>query len=138
MAYSLTELVVRIILIDSASTSAERQHSMQIILTLSFPTPIDFVFDYINNRLALALDFEGHPELVEYLKTLDCQKALQVVGGRFGRAESGELATSEWSGHYGEAWNNSLRDCFKEFMRDCGIHIRHREWYAHQTSDRVG
>jgi hypothetical protein len=132
------EFSVRIILIDSASPAQERHRSIKLISTMPFPAPIDFIFDYINNRLALALDFEGHPELVEYLKTLPSERELQVAGGRFGRAKSGELATSEWSGHYGEAWNDSTRDCFKTFMKDCGIEIRHKQWYKHQTADQVG
>ncbi len=129
---------MRIILVDATSTNHKRQQAVNTISTMAFSSPVDFVFDYINNRLALALDFEGHPELVAYLKTLPSQQELRVVGGRFGRAASGALATSEWSGHYGEDWNCSTRDSFIKFMENCGIQIVHREWHANQTANQVG
>ena len=129
---------MRVIVVDSTSPADERQQAIKLISTMSFPSPVDFVFDYINMRIALALDFESHRELVGYLRTLPNERELYVVGGRFGRAASGELATSEWSGHYGEGWNELTRDCFIKFMKDCGIQILHREWHAHQTANQVG
>jgi hypothetical protein len=129
---------VRILIVDSLNNSNENQQAIQLILTMPFSKPVDFVFDYANLRLALALDFESHPQLVESLQLLANLKEVQIVGGRVGRNASGELATSEWSGRFGGAWNEANRDCFTEFMSVLGMPIIHRVWDEYQTANEVG
>lgn len=129
---------MRVLIVDSLDNSDENQQAIQLILTMPFSKPLDFVFDYANLRLALALDFESHPQLVESLQLLPNLKELQIVGGRFGRSASGRLATSEWSGRFGEAWNEANRNCFTEFMSALGMPIIHRVWDKYQTANEVG
>lgn len=127
-----------IIVIDLTRPADEKQQAIELISKMPFPEPHDFVFDYINRRLALAVNFEGHPELVFYLNTLPAEQEVQAAGGRFGRTVSGSLATSEWSGHYGHAWNESTRNCWIKFMEECRLPIIHREWHVDQTAYEVG
>lgn len=129
---------MRILIVDSLGNSDENQQTIQLIQTLPFCQPVDFIFDCANLRLALALDFESHPQLVESLQVLTNLKELQIVGGRFGRTASGQLATSEWSGRYGGAWNEANRQCFTEFMSALGMPIIHRVWHKQQTANEVG
>lgn len=129
---------MEILVVDSISNRSKNQQVIRLLSTLSFPHPVDFVFDYINLRLALALDFESHPQLVEYLQTLPHHHRLQAVGGRFGRAASGQLATSEWSGRYGAAWNDRNRQCFTEFMAAMEMPVIHQAWNQYQTANQVG
>lgn len=129
---------MRILIVDPLDNSDENQQTIQLIQALPFCQPVDFVFDYANLRLALALDFESHPQLVEFLQVLTNPKELQIVGGRFGRTASGQLGTSEWSGRYGAAWNEENRQCFTEFMSTLGMPIIHRAWHKYQTADEVG
>lgn len=126
-----------IILLNSTSSIDKIQESIKLISEILFPEPVDFIFDCTELRLAIATDFEGHPQLVEHLKILPTD-SLQIVGGRFGRSKSGELATSEWSGHYGHAWNKSTRKSFQEFMQNCSLPVIHREWHSQQTAYEVG
>lgn len=129
---------MEILVVDSMASIVETQRIVQSILALPFPKPVDFVFDYINLRLAIALDFESHPQLVEYLQTIPHQHPLQAVGGRLGRSTSGQLATSEWSGRYGDGWNDQNRQCFKQSMAAMGMPIAHQVWNQSQTANQVG
>jgi Bacterial toxin 43 len=134
----IKEFVMKIILLNSTSCIDETQESIELISAMLFPEPLDFIFDCNRDILAIATDFEGHPELVEHLKIIPTDSQFQIVGGRFGRTKSGELATSEWSGHYGHGWNELTRNYFQNFMQKCNIPVIHREWHSQQTAYEVG
>lgn len=129
---------MKIILLNSTGCIDEIQKSIELISAMLFPEPLDFIFESTHEILAIATDFEGHPKLVEYLTITATDSQFQIVGGRFGRTISGELATSEWSGHYGLTWNELTRNSFKNFMQKCSIPVIHREWHSQQTAYEVG
>jgi len=130
---------VRTLILDSICSSPyEQQRVIQQLTSMPFFLPVDFVFDLTNQRLALAIDFESHPVLAETLSQLPSTKPQKLVGGRFGRTIANQLATSEWSGHYGEVWNEESRTEFVRFMQSYGILIQHRAWHSQQTANDVG
>ena len=129
---------VSILVIDLVAPTDVKQQHLQQLVSMDFLQPLDFVFDCVNVKLALALDFESHPILVEALDSLPCSQPSRMVGGRFGRTKAGQLATSEWSGRCNENWNGHTRACFVQSMKRFGISIVHRPWHKGQTADEVG
>ncbi|MEM9214936.1 MAG: polymorphic toxin type 43 domain-containing protein [Cyanobacteria bacterium P01_F01_bin.150] len=129
---------VSILVIDLVAPTDIKQQNLQQLISMDFLQPLDFVFDCANVKLALALDFESHPILVEALERLPHSQSPRMVGGRFGRTDAGQLATSEWSGRCNENWNDNTRTCFVQSMKCFGISIVHRPWHDGQTADEVG
>jgi hypothetical protein len=52
-----------------------------------------------------------------------------VVGGMFSRSPDGTIRTNEYSGHYGERWNDHIRQKFVNFLEEkTGIKVDHELW----------
>jgi hypothetical protein len=51
-----------------------------------------------------------------------------VVGGRLIRGPEGGFLTAEWSGHFGENWNDPVRQQFANFMSSFGFDATHTPW----------
>lgn len=129
------------ILVIDAQQGAASAQAAALLRAAPLPTPRDFVFDCDRERLAIDLDTDGHPRLAQRLRDGGPDEgggAGLLVGGRLGRAPDGHLATSEWSGHFGAAWDEAARACFAGFMRRRGLPVRHKVWQAGQHADEVG
>lgn len=126
------------ILVIDALQASER--AAALLRAAPLPTPRDFVFDCARERLAIDLLLDGHPRLAQRLREGEGEDggALLLVGGRLGRAPDGHLASSEWSGHFGAAWDEEARARFAGFMLRRGLPVRHKVWLVGQHADEVG
>lgn len=89
----------------------------------------DFVFDPASGRLlvggAKVTKALGHSGLTAY-GGFDEDV---VAGGRLiGRGPNGEFLTNEWSGHYGQNWNDVVRQQFSNFMSSFNFDLIHTPW----------
>lgn len=92
---------------------------------------IEFVYDpftdtFVTGKPARGL-FDGspHEQLAQSIGAGD----KPVVGGTMSRGENGEFFTTENSGHYGQNWNDSIRDQFEAWLSDrLGVPVKHRNW----------
>ena len=86
--------------------------------------PMDFVFDPVNKRFVVGSRKRqfGHDGIMDA-----AGRGIRndnSVGGRIGR-RNGILYTDEWSGHYGDRWNDTLRQQFESFKQEFGLDIPH-------------
>ena len=88
-----------------------------------------FVFDPVREIFAVGdprdIDGSPHQKLARAIGVEDFER---VVGGTWTRGESGEVITTELSGHYGGNWarDPGVREQFVEFLeRRTGLSVRH-------------
>ena len=86
--------------------------------------PMDFVFDPVNKRFVVGSRKYplGHDGIMDAAGRGIRNE--QSAGGRIGRRD-GVLYTDEWSGHYGDRWNDTLRQQFERFKQEFGLDIPH-------------
>jgi hypothetical protein len=87
----------------------------------------EFIFDPTTNTFVVAGQrvAGSHAALAEAISANETK----VVGGMFSRGPNGEITTNEWSGHYGQNWNDAVRQQFKSFMESkTGKPVMHERW----------
>lgn len=105
---------------------SSRVKSTAAFRNLNPATSRDFVFDPENERLLVgsAMKGGGHWGLA----TTTGMNEDTVVGGELTRGTDGEYLTNELSGHYGENWNDVVRQQFTEFMSSFDFDVVHTPW----------
>ena len=99
--------------------------STKAIENLNPKRPMDFVFDPVNKRLVVGSRRSiphGHDGIMDAASR--GIRNPNSVGGRIGRRD-GILYTDEWSGHYGDRWDDTLRQQFESFKQEFGLDIPH-------------
>jgi hypothetical protein len=51
-----------------------------------------------------------------------------VVAGMIRREPDGTIFTNEFSGHFGQNWNDAIRKKFSDFMKKVGEKHHHEAW----------
>ena len=91
---------------------------------------IDFVFDHKRNAFVMG-DLCKHQGLADHLgipgEGTAKERKTHFVAGRLSR-KNGKLVTDEWSGSFGNLWNEALRAQFLDFFKANGVPVEHKKW----------